>query len=414
MPARKDTVNDHGLLQFRAQTWYDDLVLGGNTSINPFFYGTYLDETKPGEPVTRTKKQAFQADAVGVVHQLTPAHFNRTHTFRVEWQPGRGGRLDWFVKAHKLETENGTSSIEGDGLGDDWVPAFSLKDESLENLMGSKIPIEPSYLIMNIAISSTWGFPYDVPSWCKPCYDCNDPKCACSFHPGFCNMLQHSDTAMYLDFIRVYQSDDPTAHVGGNHTLGCDPPEYPTKEWIEGHEYRYMRNPPFVYEDKKPLRKVQRGGGDCRHDSDCGGNVTHVNLTAVYESTGRRTKEEREIGRGKCVQRQLFGILFSTEADHVCKCNQGFTGPYCMAQDHIDDTLKAKEINAPTSPFATISNLQVTPFMWAILIILFLVVSVSTILQVMSKRSIKKLEEVKGYDAGLVQNSGIKMTGRPA
>jgi len=414
LPARKDTVNKHGLLQFRAQTWYDDLVLGGNTSINPFFYGTYLDETKPGEPVTRTKKQAFQADAVGVVHQLTPAHFNRTHTFRVEWQPGRGGRLDWFVKAHKLETKNGTSSIEGDGLGDDWVPAFSLKDESLENLMGSQIPIEPSYLIMNIAISSTWGFPYDVPSWCKRCYDCNDPKCACAFHPGFCNMLQHSDTAMYLDFVRVYQSDDQTAHVGGNHTLGCDPPEYPTKEWIEGHEYRYMRNPPFVYEDKKPLRKVQRGGGVCRHDSDCGGNITHVNLTAVYQSTGRRMKEEKQIGRGKCVQRQLFGILFSTEAENVCKCNQGFTGPYCMAQDHIDDTPKAKELNAPTSPFATISNLQVTPFMWAILITLFLVVSVSTILQVMSKRSIKKLEEVKGYDAGLVQNSGIIMTGAPA
>eukprot|EP00547_Thalassionema_nitzschioides_P004373 CAMPEP_0194199366 /NCGR_PEP_ID=MMETSP0156-20130528/412_1 /TAXON_ID=33649 /ORGANISM="Thalassionema nitzschioides, Strain L26-B" /LENGTH=684 /DNA_ID=CAMNT_0038924251 /DNA_START=70 /DNA_END=2127 /DNA_ORIENTATION=- len=411
LPARKDTVNDHGQLQFKAQTWYDGLVLKGNTSINPFFYGTYLDETKPGEPVTRTKEQAFQADAVGVVHQLTPAHFNRTHTFRVEWQPGRGGRLDWFVKAHKIKTVNGTSSMEGDGLGDQWTKAFTLKDESLDNLMGSKIPIEPSYLIMNVAISSTWGFPYDVPKWCAKCFDCNDPKCSCAFHPGFCNMLQSGDTAMYLDHIRVYQSNDPSAHVGGNHTLGCDPPEYPTKEWIEGHEYRYMRNPPFVYEDKKPLRKVQRGGGVCKHDADCGGNITNVNLTAISQSILRRTSEEKQIGRGKCVQRQAFGKLFSTRADTVCKCNTGYTGPYCMAQHHIDDTRKAKEFNAQTSPFSAIANLQVTPSMWAMLITLILVMLVSTTLLVMSRRSTQKLKELKGNEARLVQNAAVIMTG---
>jgi hypothetical protein len=91
-PQRKNkVVNGHTVST--AQTWYDDLEVRGNTSINPFFYGTYLAETKPNEPVTRSKKQAFQADAIGSIHQLTAAHFNTTHTFRLEWQPGPGGRL---------------------------------------------------------------------------------------------------------------------------------------------------------------------------------------------------------------------------------------------------------------------------------------------------------------------------------
>ena len=62
-----------------ANTWYENLEMHGNTSINPFFYGTYLAETKPKEPVTRTKNQAFQADAVGAAHQLTPSHFKKVH-----------------------------------------------------------------------------------------------------------------------------------------------------------------------------------------------------------------------------------------------------------------------------------------------------------------------------------------------
>lgn len=37
-------------------TWYSNLTYGENTSINPFFYGTYLGVTKkeePGESVAR-------------------------------------------------------------------------------------------------------------------------------------------------------------------------------------------------------------------------------------------------------------------------------------------------------------------------------------------------------------------------
>lgn len=343
----------------------------GNTSINPFFYGTYLDETQPNEPVTRTKKQAFQADAVGVAHQITPSHFRKPHTFRLEWQPGRGGRLDWFVKGYRY---NATTMYEGDGGGNEWTHAFSLKDKSLKDLMGSQIPIEPTYLIFNVAISSTWGFPYDIPDWCPKCYDCEDPKCACSFWPGFCQMIRSNKTVMYIDHVRVYQSDDSSAHVGGNHTLGCDPPGHPTKEWIIGHSYRYMRNPPFSYEDKHPLRKVQRGGAPCSSHSDCGANVKKTNLTAVYEQGGDSESLNRKLynseGRGWCVE-GLAGVFGSPSTNgKVCECNPGFTGPRCLTLAHYDEAPSAYMIRSRISPFNRIHYLQLTGFMQAILVIL--------------------------------------------
>lgn len=340
----------------------------GNTSINPFFYGTYLGETMPYEPVTRTKKQAFQADAVGAAHQLTLDHFQRPHTFRLEWQPGSGGRLDWFVKGYRV---NETFAYTGDGKGQDWIRAYGIDDTNLKDLMGSQIPNEPSYLIMNTAISSTWGFPFDTPEWCSKCYDCDDPTCACSFYPGFCEMIRSGDTAMYIDSIRVYQSRNASAHVGANHTIGCDPPDYPTSEWITGHSYRYMRNPPFVYEDKHPIRRVQRGGGACESDADCGGNLTLTNWTAVYEkllasgnsladTTPSSDDESTSRARGTCVS-SMQNAMFSSWGTFgkVCQCNLGFTGPHCLALDAIDDTPSAHKIRVNKSPFHTISNFAV-------------------------------------------------------
>lgn len=374
----------------------------GNTSINPFFYGTYLAETKPGEPVSRTKKQAFQADAVGAAHQLTPAHFNITHTFRVEWQPGPGGRLDWFSQGYKL---NGTFSMEGDGFGTDWVHAYSIKDAVLKKLMGSQIPIEPSYLIFNTAISSTWGFPYDVPDWCTKCYDCDDPKCSCAFAPGFCKMLRDTDVSMYIDSVRVYQSRDSSAHVGANHTLGCDPPEYPTRGWIKGHSYRYMRNAPFSYEDHgHPLRPLQKGGGKCNSDKDCGAHINNENLTETYEQverTRRRDLRERDVpvGRGKCIpQSQMGGLSFMAinGAQTVCKCNPGYTGPHCLAQDHIDDTPSAYEMGHSASLFETIPTFHFGPFMVFILVTPLALAVAFVCMVVSKKRKDKEWEKLVG------------------
>ena len=398
LPNRRNVMSSSGHIQWPAQVWYDGLIMNGNTSINPFFYGTYLAETKPFEPVSRTKKQAFQADAVGVAHQLTPAHFKVPHTFRLEWQPGRGGRLDWFVKGHRV---NETTIIEGDGLGEEWTHAYGLKDVSLEELMGSQIPIEPSYLIMNTAISSTWGFPYDAPAWCPKCYDCKDPTCACSFAPGFCSMVDKGNLAMYVDFVRVYQSRNDSAHVGAPHTLGCDPPDYPTKEWIEGHSYRYMRNPPFSYNDLGPLRRVQKGGGSCKTDADCGGDVQRVNLTAVYE--GESEDGNLTEGRGTCGFGLKAGLFSALSPGNVCRCNEGYTGPHCMSIAYSDNFPSAHAIRMGKSPFSRISNFEAPTFMLTVLIIL---ISSLLMFLVQKVRSVKK-ERYLLLDKSLMQQNTI-------
>jgi hypothetical protein len=340
-------------------------LMKGNTSINPFFYGTYLAETRLDEPVTRNKNQAFQADAVGAAHQLTQDHFARPHTFRLEWQPGPGGRIDWFVQGYQV---NETLAMTGDGKGHDWIHAYGIIDQTLSSLMGSQIPIEPSYLIMNTAVSSTWGFPYDTPDWCTKCYDCDNPKCACTFYPGFCEMIRSGSVSLKIDAVRVYQSSNASAHVGAPHTLGCDPPDYPTKEWIDGHQYRYMRNPPFVYDDTAPLRRVQKGGGPCETDHDCGGGIRGTNWTEVYVrylmtgGTADITPETR--GRGQCVPSLRSGVLSAlTQAGSVCNCYEGYTGPHCLSLAHTDDTLSAHVLRVGGSPFDRISNVALPGFL---------------------------------------------------
>lgn len=377
-PLYESKLAPNGHTRWEANTWYEGIEFGTNTSINPFFYGTYLGETKPGEPVSRSKKQSFQADAVGGAHQLAPDHFKRVHTFRLEWQPGPGGRIDWFSKGHKI---NETLTMVGDGKGKDWLHAMTILDKVLNQTMGSQIPIEPSYLIMNTAVSSTWGFPYDVPDTCKKCYDCNDPKCSCAFYAGFCKMLRNDRVSMKIDAVRVYQSRDDSAHVGAGHTLGCDPPDYPTKGWIKGHSYRYMRNEPFSYTDKGlPLRKVQVGGGECTTDDDCGANLAGDNLTAVYNDDG---SNQTVGGRGKCVAGRDFKGIFSGQGNsRVCKCEPGFTGPHCLAQDHIDDTESAYENQNKKSLFHHIPDFRVTGlmgFLFAGLLTLLVVVNCATV-----------------------------------
>jgi len=339
LPHLNNTVTDSGIIQFLAETWYEGLETNGNTTLNPYFYGTYLGETKPEEPVHRTKKQVFQADAVGAMHQMTPSNFQTFHTFRLEWQPGPGGRLDWFAKDHRI---NSTYSESGDGRGQDWVRAFTIKDESL-NITGAQIPDEPSYLIMNTAISSTWGFPEDYEKTkCETkCYDCNNATCACNFRAGFCNMMKSSRVAMYLDHVRVYQSKNNSAHVGSPHTVGCDPVHHPTKEFILGNEFRYMRDATFGADDKHSLKKkITNGGGKCTDNLDCGGVI----------KDGRNSTMKSD--RGVCEKGVFANGFFNQNLNASrCKCNDGYTGPYCLADDKYDDEMGAWDLKNENTLF---------------------------------------------------------------
>lgn len=289
------------------QNWYRHLQYSGNTSINPYFYGTYLAPTLPKEPVQRSAKQAYQADAISAMFQLLPQHFQKKHKFRLEWQPGPGGRIDWYGQ---MPTASG--DVE-------WVHAYSITDKDIEGTTGAVIPAEPSYLIFNLALSSNWGFPYTSSATCKKCFDCDDPACACSMNRGFCDMLRRGDASMLVESVRVYQSPNAEAHSGANHTLGCDPPEFPTREFIAGHEYRYVRRWP-AFDDRHPLKQVAVGGGTCATDHDCG------------------------YTRGNCSQGGRRGIFSVIGLRKRCICNQGYVGSHCLTEAKGDEKKGAYEM----------------------------------------------------------------------
>lgn len=249
--------------------WYDDqaFAYGRNTSINAFFYGTELKHIK--------KRETYVADALSANTPIGATHFADFHTYRLEWEiePGHEG-LRWY--------------LDGEFI-------YEIRPEAL-GLTGSKMPDEPMHILLNTAVSSTWGFPlpWDLPPGCdqgqsedEKCYDCGDPKCMCRLPPGMCDMLP----AHYeIDSVRVYQRTDYPGHK-----IGCSTDTHPTKRFIEGHLDRYYD----AYNDeKRPLEPVPTGGARCRASTDCGDGVCENNK---------------------------------------CSCTPLATGPTCMAFAAFDD-----------------------------------------------------------------------------
>ncbi|GAX26071.1 hypothetical protein FisN_4Hh425 [Fistulifera solaris] len=257
--------------------WYEDLDYGNSTNVtvdlNPFFYGVTL--------VHKPKQYTYQADAISANLQLNDTHYNSMHLYRVEWEPpaedGSGGYLRWYTD------EKFVFGINGDSL----------------SIMQSEIPSEPMYLLMNTAVSSSWGFPAPCPDNCEcECFECGNPACQCALPTDYCNNFPAS---FEIDYVRVYQAVNESRHI-----LGCSPESRPTEKWIEGHAQRYMEEG-----DKAPLRPLQTGGMPCEKDRDCGG--------------------------------KLHGICISGR----CACEDGYTGPNCLAHAGFYD----EDTGAHPEPF---------------------------------------------------------------
>jgi hypothetical protein len=203
------------------------------------------------------------------------------HLYRVEWEPpaedGSGGYVRWYTD------EKFVFGINGDSL----------------SIMQTEIPSEPMYLLMNTAVSSSWGFPAPCPDNCEcECFECGNPACQCALPTDYCNNFPAS---FEIDYVRVYQAVNESRHA-----LGCSPESRPTEKWIEGHAQRYMEEG-----DKAPLRPLQTGGMPCEKDRDCGG--------------------------------KLHGVCVSGR----CACEDGYTGPSCLAHAGFYD----EDTGAHPEPF---------------------------------------------------------------
>jgi beta-glucan synthesis-associated protein KRE6 len=263
--------------------WYKGLEGGSNTSLNILFYGTYnhfRDDVNPA-------LQDYWSDAISYNRQLNSSHFSEAHTYRLEWDVPKNnesyGYLHWFLDGELVY------SVDGKGLKETGNGA-------------AEISSEPSYIILNTAISKQWGFPHECPGNC-PCkkYDCNSKRWQdlCGFSPGFCKMM-HSEPEYKIDWVRAYQDpNDPSQKVG------CSTPERPTRKFIVAHESVYKTET-----DEHPLRGIPVGLGPCDpHDATA---TSGPNVCGGIE-------------RGRCTP------------GRVCECHAGWTGPHCLANVAYDD-----------------------------------------------------------------------------
>lgn len=260
--------------------WYEGIKGGRNTSVNILFYGDYnhfLNDVHPAQ-------EDYWSDAISMNRQLNEDHFAQPHVYRLEWDvptKTRDGYLHWFLDGELVFALNGTG-IRKAGLG-------------------SEISSEPSYILFNTAISTQWGFPSVCPVNC-PCetYNCQSDEWQelCGFSEGFCDMMKAKESPQYkIDWVRVYQNpDDPTQKVG------CSTPERPTRRWIEAHEALYK-----TANDARPLKDVPQGRGAC-----------------VPGSMGISPASCGGPRQGRCT------------SGRVCECQDGFTGPNCMARTGED------------------------------------------------------------------------------
>ena len=245
--------------------WYShdiEYAEGNETSLNIFFYGMHL--------AGQTPDMSYLADAISANTNLYETHFEDFHKYRLEWIPGPDGYIKWYLDDNFL---------------------YSISANAL-NLTGAIIPEEPMYLILNTAISSTWGFPQPCPEGCAcDCFDARKTECGCGIPD---RMIENFPAEFLIDYVRVYQAEDDT-----NQIIGCSTESHPSRKFIEGHKDRYMEKG-----QKEPLKPLAVGGATCHENTEC-----------------------------------MFGNCIKNK----CVCIDGYMGSTCKASVGFDDIIWDKD-----------------------------------------------------------------------
>ncbi len=72
--------------------------------------------------------------------------------------------------------------------------------------MTCTIPRSIRYLVLNTAMSKTWGFPAPCPANCAcDCFDCRVDRCKCATPSRMCSMFP---AEFLVDYVRVYQNKE--------------------------------------------------------------------------------------------------------------------------------------------------------------------------------------------------------------
>eukprot|EP01096_Ripella_sp_DP13-Kostka_P017676 TRINITY_DN9148_c0_g1_i1.p1 TRINITY_DN9148_c0_g1~~TRINITY_DN9148_c0_g1_i1.p1 ORF type:complete len:470 (+),score=174.18 TRINITY_DN9148_c0_g1_i1:52-1410(+) len=155
-----------------------------NTSYDSGIFG---NQTAANNITIYTASDAYH-DYIGSIKPIEENFYSDFHVYRVEWEPD--SYIRWLIDG-QLQIE-----ITADAL------KAKSSDGTPENSVGRRmIPVEPLYIIMNLALSNDWAPP--------------SPDLA---FPG----------QLLVDYVRVYQRP-------GLEQLSCSPPSFPTAEYISSN-----------------------------------------------------------------------------------------------------------------------------------------------------------------------------------
>ena len=233
-----------------------------------------------------SKDKDYSADAISANTNMASTHFENFHVYRLEWQPavagdgdgeGHNGYIIWY--------------LDGDML-------FKLDGAALK-LSGSTIPEEPMYLLLNTAVSSTWGFPTPCPKGCDyctstlsdNCFDCRKQECACSMPASMCDNFP---AEFLIDHVRVYQTDENLhpSHSSASHKQDQEEQQQQQHDSTDNSD--------------------TSGAGDTTGNSDSGGTDTD---TGSNGTTGTDTTNQKQPKKVKLKQPKYIKMKHKISAE---------------------------------------------------------------------------------------------------
>lgn len=134
-------------------------------------------------------------DSLSAISHLNSSFYDSFHTFGVDWDPGN--YLRWYVDGLFAYEINSNALKEMTGMVDGEL--FTIGERM--------IPFEPMYMIFNLGMSKDFG-EVDIENLPFP-------------------------STMEIENIRVYQRPNKV-------NVGCNPPDYPTEQWIACNKEKYM------------------------------------------------------------------------------------------------------------------------------------------------------------------------------
>ncbi|KAE9132728.1 hypothetical protein PF010_g3067 [Phytophthora fragariae] len=177
----------------------------------------------------------YQMDALSANWGIHMGAYYDYVAYQLEWVTGDNGYLRWMIGSHPIFEIPAEAVVDTPQGGSKPNPQLTF-------------PEEPSYIILNVALSAAWGtYP---PNPGKPCRgDGKDEEAnyICDSFPLY----------MKIDYVRLYQDTSESSTMAHE----CDPASHPSRQWILDHLSNYV-------DEDNQLVEVH-GGAPCRDYTDC-------------------------------------------------------------------------------------------------------------------------------------------------